>query len=548
MPRRRACHVESWFEKRSHSRRVIVYDAWPVVGIGHSLVGTARMLQFLMLAAPERSISFAACLPPWLVSVSERAARFRGPGRHEQLRLLAAQRLGRAMDNNILPTLPFCDEAHFDLHEHVSIAGLPSFRATDEQHRALRPATGMATAPDCATMLRLLRGPEPTVGLYYAAAKVVSKCLSSLDGAREHLPRRSDRARGASSGSAIPCLRRFRLLVDAGQPPPPSLPCEYGLHLRTLQLDDVRCNQMSDDPDTEGNCPLAEADRARDRVHSRARVCDESPIDAISGCPVGARFATSDSPSIYGTTRRLGWSDLNESALKTWEGPWLHPASRAGAEASRGGTVHEKMKLTVAAWFTLSRCTRAVIAPVRSAFSESAALTANVPYLGCCSRASVVVNTTSGREELLSAALAKRRRYASSVRRAANAPKHGWLARARQGYCARTTDGVEGDCRAGAKGSWALNKSVATSWRLAAAECTARCAACDRCRYVSLSPRFLDCSWFHQCDIHMLRTDVDGFRSGEVLENESRPALIAELRPGRARGSRAAGCKFYNCW
>ena len=41
---------------------------------------------------------------------------------------------------------------------------------------------------------------------------------------------------------------------------------------------------------------------------------------SVDGCPGTHRFVTADTPRVYGTTRLLGWTDLNETADVTWTG------------------------------------------------------------------------------------------------------------------------------------------------------------------------------------------------------------------------------------
>lgn len=95
---------------------------------------------------------------------------------------------------------------------------------------------------------------------------------------------------------------------------------------------------------------------------------------SLEGCGRHRRalFATSDSPAIYASlTRPLGWTDLNESAL--------HPSSY--------GAWPDAMRLNLIAWRALAGCTRAIVAPIASAFSKSAAQKAGVPLVQCCAQA-----------------------------------------------------------------------------------------------------------------------------------------------------------------
>ena len=64
-----------------------------------------------------------------------------------------------------------------------------------------------------------------------------------------------------------------------------------------------------------------------------------------------------------------------------------------------------------------------------------------------------------------------------------------------------------------------MSEREASSWESAAASCVRRCTACDRCRYVSFSTQWKDCSWFFACDLATLRHDVFGFRSAAVSSN-----------------------------
>ena len=91
----------------------------------------------------------------------------------------------------------------------------------------------------------------------------------------------------------------------------------------------------------------------------------------------------------------------------------------------------------------------------------------------------------------------------------------------RPGYCGETIGGL-GDCSgSGAKGVLALTEPKAyDSWRNAVAACAARCAVCSRCRFVSLTLRMRDCSWFHECpgyhadgNLGRLEIYLPGFRT-----------------------------------
>ena len=50
---------------------------------------------------------------------------------------------------------------------------------------------------------------------------------------------------------------------------------------------------------------------------------------------------------------------------------------------------------TIAAWLSLARCRRAIVAPIPSTFSNSAARAAGVPVVGCCTELHKLQNTTA---------------------------------------------------------------------------------------------------------------------------------------------------------
>ena len=90
-----------------------------------------------------------------------------------------------------------------------------------------------------------------------------------------------------------------------------------------------------------------------------------------------------------------------------------------------------------------------------------------------------------------------------------------WLADASPGYCGKTLK--RGDCLAGNQGMFDLLPHEALSWRKAASACMRRCLGCERCRFVSLSLKWQDCSWFHSCSLRRLHTDVPAFKTGARL-------------------------------
>lgn len=84
-----------------------------------------------------------------------------------------------------------------------------------------------------------------------------------------------------------------------------------------------------------------------------------------------------------------------------------------------------------------------------------------------------------------------------------------------QGHCGETTDGQSGDCIVGDYGMERLSHKEASSWDEAFASCKQRCQSCDRCRYVSVSLAYKDCSWYAACDLTKTKRFSD-FRSVAV--------------------------------
>mmetsp|Transcript_53319 Transcript_53319/g.88552 ORF Transcript_53319/g.88552 Transcript_53319/m.88552 type:complete len:216 (+) Transcript_53319:51-698(+) len=202
--------------------------------------------------------------------------------------------------------------------------------------------------------------------------------------------------------------------------------------------------------------------------------------------------------------RRLGWVDFNETAQTTWTD-----------ETRYASLQKRRFDETLLAWWALSRCTRAVVAPIDSSFSYTAAIVGGVPLVRCCS--SLAGSRAAGR-------VAKR----LSVKHAAELQLQNKLAmqwvheKSKRGFCAITESNNQGECspasQGSAKGSLQLPINVSTSWQLAAGWCEEQCRRCSACRFVSLSRRFSDCSWFAQCNLSKLLTAVPSFRTMQVRQ------------------------------
>ena len=88
------------------------------------------------------------------------------------------------------------------------------------------------------------------------------------------------------------------------------------------------------------------------------------------------------------------------------------------------------------------------------------------------------------------------------------------------GSCGPTSWNPPDDqCACDDQGSFKLAPSELASWHTAAKACQRRCQDCARCRWISVSLQWADCSWYAGCDAP--RTEVAGFYSGEV--NTARP-------------------------
>lgn len=88
-----------------------------------------------------------------------------------------------------------------------------------------------------------------------------------------------------------------------------------------------------------------------------------------------------------------------------------------------------------------------------------------------------------------------------------------WLSEALPGFCGPTKAG-RSDCLRGDKGSWPLASLVPGKLRgpdyayAATRACIRRCLRCARCRAISVSMHWDDCSWFSYCELDYLYHEV----------------------------------------
>ena len=100
-----------------------------------------------------------------------------------------------------------------------------------------------------------------------------------------------------------------------------------------------------------------------------------------------------------------------------------------------------------------------------------------------------------------------------------------WVQQAREGHCGVTSFDAPSDCAHGDKGVLGLLPQEVETPLKAARACLARCAACERCRFVSLSRRLADCSWYSSCDLSRLGRGTGFAESGKRRTHHSGPAL-----------------------
>ena len=350
---RATCDLSRWLAATSNNsspRRVVVVDAWPHVGIGHSMRAAALWLQLVSRLATTsspsssaRSLRFAVCVP----------ARLRAAFSEEYHEAPACNR--RVFDPI---TRRNVSAVQFATHEHISFAGLENLRASRMDFLSIRQRP--PPLQSCSDLTERLLSKRRVVVFYGLRVRELlqtcaERCLAAA----------------AGSGSAKPfgCLRHMHLTAPPARPLPI---CDIGLHLRSMKLDDKSCDLLSSSTTAD---PADEAAPERCRFAWRQRRCPSQPLSKAIACSGGERFATADSPSLYAATRAAGWRDFGETASVTWNERAITPYPVQLGDVAA----------TAAAFVTLARCRQAIVAPVISHFSETAALAAGVPLFGCCS-------------------------------------------------------------------------------------------------------------------------------------------------------------------
>jgi len=120
---------------------------------------------------------------------------------------------------------------------------------------------------------------------------------------------------------------------------------------------------------------------------------------------------------------------------------------------------------------------------------------------------SIVAAARAAVYELHQVELAAGRHGGDAGRDGAGASRDYWA-----GFCSGTTE-ERGDCAAGEKGFLGLPVESRGSWEKPERVCLEQCAACSGCRFVSLSLRLSDCSWYRTCPLERLPNDQKGFRT-----------------------------------
>jgi hypothetical protein len=248
----------------------------------------------------------------------------------------------------------------FDVHSHLSFAQL-ELRATRADFAGFSRRWRPPRVRDCADLRERLQRPSPAVLVLYGlhVREMLERCVEEVAVIE-----------GESSSS---CLGKVHLTSKPAQPLPS---CEVGMHLRSMHLDDRNCDLLG------ASLAMSEShhhEAGKCRFEWRKRKCaGETFENVIAGCPGGEkRFVTADLPELYARTRSTGWADMGEVATVTWNERATTPYP------SQLGDV----RATAAAFVALARCRRAIVAPVPSQFSITAALAAGVPLFGCCTEA-----------------------------------------------------------------------------------------------------------------------------------------------------------------
>jgi hypothetical protein len=116
------------------------------------------------------------------------------------------------------------------------------------------------------------------------------------------------------------------------------------------------------------------------------------------------------------------------------------------------------------------------------------------------------------------------------------------------GHSVRAPSGLLGSaCERDHKGTWQLPmRRGLDRWERSVEECLTRCSLCDRCAFISVSPRFGDCSWFAACNVRALHQRPSGFRTGRAIPLPAGRGPLDDLE--QRAGLSGAGVGVLRCF
>jgi hypothetical protein len=106
----------------------------------------------------------------------------------------------------------------------------------------------------------------------------------------------------------------------------------------------------------------------------------------------------------------------------------------------------------------------------------------------------------------------------------------------KEGVCGATTFSSSAqDCENGMSGAWHMSKLTRKDEDALRESCVERCMRCARCRFISFSIVWGDCSWYHDCEMGALKRKlggaiINGYSSARVRETVALPPPAAEPR------------------
>ena len=121
-----------------------------------------------------------------------------------------------------------------------------------------------------------------------------------------------------------------------------------------------------------------------------------------------------------------------------------------------------------------------------------------------------------------------------------------WLNRSVAGLCGVTEPDASHSCDHDDAGTWPLAKTFGLrasatgpeAWARAAAACTQRCTSCARCRFLSISLRNAECSWYSTCEA--LAVSPIGYRTAAIDSDGSSGGAPSRELAGRSNGGATA--------